>query len=1080
MADSGRRTLRLIDAATGDLLGTGFLIGDPAQLVTAAHVIMGVAELEVWADDASRPQRLATKSFILDEAHDLAMAPFTSAMRLARAYSVDLSDVERDVRWFGYAYADKGLRGPVEGNGRLGGETAYAYRDTTQRARTLTGGSTVSAGMSGGPIEDARSGAVVAVVLADFTEQLTDGVLTRAPGLAGFAMPLAWASGGGPLAQGLVAASEAVARHGATPNRLAALDWFDKVATRRLAYAAAVLDFDPRRIVSRRGLDEVHAEHLASDRPIAPLVGLSGVGKSSWMLETLSRRQQACLYVAGADLGGGADLPTTLAVAATANLEGSGPEATLETVMKAAGPGVLFVDGLNETSMPPVRVSAWVNQLAAMLRRTGWKAWIAVRPEYWESLRPSDFEAHLFASSHEPAEETEEDRARSSDSRTGGVALQDFSGAEREAFLELHGMSGHVGRTGHPLTLALATRFAEPVDDSSPTGLKLSSLIHLYLEENLRKAAHALGATTSVRRASMRALLVKVASQMVRQGSTLLRLGDVATDQVMDLAALVDEGVLVAAEGGWRFRYDHVMEYLQAEAIGDVVAVVSDPALTSPSLGVSVPPAVIAAATARLGMDHPSFEAIFERAASLHPRLVPRLLAVASLSVQSLSWLRSSLQVFMTQRDSYSGAFIVHEVMKDPPWLGLELRMAVLEAYARIHDGYGWRNKDVRRGSWEAGHAHELAMAGATSCLAFCRQADGPTTDAMIEAWLSAEEPIRGSEATFASWTLNLLTVPESIDVPWTVNRCLAAEGDVDQRLYALAGRFARRDIIEALDHLAGLQGSPAPVDKRRSELIRLIMNELRKPLDDEVEESALRAVLSLPERVTEEADLKDALLARFPDQEALAWARYSQRVQAGATDLDRIGSFAARRPEECLDLLVAAYEHPSLRWSLAASYTALASAGASRVGDTALFWSTIVAQLDRLLRTPELAPFQYDLEIMLNQMSVEELVASGMDCLVISALNCWGKSEANGLSYAFTFKHHGSIPHEVMRREVYLCRKVVGETKAEAVEAVLANLLNGLDGRGGLTEPAPPEVQAFAMEMIALAQGRGIGVDTD
>ncbi|QTE01266.1 trypsin-like peptidase domain-containing protein [Streptomyces cyanogenus] len=267
-------------------------------------------------------------------------------------------------------------------------------------------------GAAGGPVLDARSGAVVGVL---------GTALHTAQRDAGFAVPLRPA--GGALADVLARNAATVPAYGADLNLAGIL---------QLTITSVVQDGSPDALtghpcavepLERDDVARELAAFTAGDRSVLGLVGAPGSGRTTELAALAARRARGerpapTLWLRGADLkdtdGSVADAARrTLARAARIvaasrrvqpeDLGDVGPEHLARRAARAGRPLLLLLDGPEE--MPPVlahHLPAWTRGTADWLRETGARLVVACREEHWEHAGNA-FAAHLLHTPGTPA-----------------------------------------------------------------------------------------------------------------------------------------------------------------------------------------------------------------------------------------------------------------------------------------------------------------------------------------------------------------------------------------------------------------------------------------------------------------------------------------------------------------------------------------------------------------------------------------------------------------------------------------------------------------------------------------------------
>ncbi|MGW4567474.1 trypsin-like peptidase domain-containing protein, partial [Streptomyces sp. NPDC004561] len=243
-------------------------------------------------------------------------------------------------------------------------------------------------GAAGGPVLDARTGAVVGVL---------GTALHTAQRDAGFAVPLRPADG--PLAELLARNAATVPAYGADLNLAGVLE---------LTATSVGQDGPPRapaEPAERTGVARQLAAFADGDRTVLGLVGTPGSGRTTELAALAARRSRGerpapTLWLRGADLedadGSVADaarraLERAARIVAAArsvhpaDLGDLGPDRLARLAARAGRPLLLLLDGPEE--MPPVlahRLSEWTRGTTTWLGRTGARLVVACREEYWE------------------------------------------------------------------------------------------------------------------------------------------------------------------------------------------------------------------------------------------------------------------------------------------------------------------------------------------------------------------------------------------------------------------------------------------------------------------------------------------------------------------------------------------------------------------------------------------------------------------------------------------------------------------------------------------------------------------------
>lgn len=431
-------------------------------------------------------------------------------------------------------------------------------------------------GAAGGPVLDAETGAVVAVLGTALRSDRHD---------TGFAVPLRPGPPGGPLADLLARNAATVPAYGADLNLAGVLE-----------LAATSVGSDgppahPHAVIERALPAEEFAAFTESGAAVLALVGAPGSGRTTELAALAGRRARGpqpapTLWLRGADLRetdrSVADAARRALTRAARIVAASRPVPALDDLTpkrlahlaRAAGrPMLLLLDGPEE--MPPLlahRLPEWTGGTVGWLRETGARLVVACRAEYWEQAGP-----------HFPAGVL---HGRADRDLPPRVPLEDLTGAEAEEARARLGvpdtaLAGPDAR--HPLTLRLyaEVRAALPdTDHATPVGR--DDVFAAHLDLLCLRIAVRLAAENGVRRAAVRLLAAKVSGQVHEAARRSLGPGRGELDRASFEAvfpwgpaparlgggtgwasAVLAEGLLVPAGGGYRFAHEELADWLQ-------------------------------------------------------------------------------------------------------------------------------------------------------------------------------------------------------------------------------------------------------------------------------------------------------------------------------------------------------------------------------------------------------------------------------------------------------------------------------------------------------------------------------------
>ncbi|MEU9135351.1 serine protease [Streptomyces sp. NPDC048404] len=551
--------------------GTGFAADHHGTVITSHEAVDGLARLVLHAPgdrtcvlgaDAVTPLPDLGLALVRTEGLGLVPLPVTVRDRVATGTYVRIAAGGwREARVLGSAPVTY----PALGDTHLS-HGALELAIGTAGADALRPGG----GATGGPVLDARTGAVVAVVGTALRARVPDGTAPgetpaghRAPGLA---VPLR--RGAGPLAELLARNAATVPAYGADLNLAGALEL---TATSvgsdgpRPPVPSAGVGAHPG-IVERAGVGREFTAFESGPAVVLGLVGPPGSGRTTELAALAARRLRGpgpapTLWLRGADLR--AD-DTSVADAATRALERAGrivaasrqsPGATgtaavrrspagtsvlppegyggelgdiapesLAGPARAAGRPLLFLlDGPEE--MPPElahRLPAWTEATAAWLTETGTRLVVACRAEFWERAG-AEFPAALL---HRPAPDPDGRRTPDPD----GPASPDADGT-LPACVPLGDLTKEEARLARvragieegalvpadarrPLVLCLLSEVRAAPVDLPARQLARDDVFAAHLDLMCLRVAVRLAAANGLRGAAVRRLAARVSGQV--------------------------------------------------------------------------------------------------------------------------------------------------------------------------------------------------------------------------------------------------------------------------------------------------------------------------------------------------------------------------------------------------------------------------------------------------------------------------------------------------------------------------------------------------------------------------------------
>jgi trypsin-like peptidase len=541
--------LVLVRAADGRVLGTGFLADDRGTVLTCHHVVDGVDGQAGLRLELAGGTPLDCLGIEAVPEHDIALL----RTEATGARPLPLAADERETFRFwakGFHRIGGSVHGafPVEGTSI--GTTAIGYRTAATTYRldevTVLRRDAFDPGLSGAPVLDPETGAVVALVVG---KQKTPGAQE------GYALPIRAARRAEPVAL-LVRRNRFVApafgRH-LNPAGARELCIRQSGTAREDLAERARIDLD--RHIGRSAFEERLDAFLAAGEPVLAVVGPSGNGKSTELARIAARYPAEVVLLSAALVD-----PSSRDVSATiADVLGTrgGPDA-LAAALREDGRRLLVVlDGLNEAPAQLLRkIDVWIQQSVSWVRRSEARLVLSCRPEYWEAFKPVFPAGALY-------------HVAGDDDGTGpGRAelwLDDLTTTETEAAMLAYGVPEVAldHRTArHPLMLRLYAELASGT--SLAHRVRELELLDAYVDDRARTLARRLG--KPVHRIS--AALEHIAATLAETGDNVI--GATAYDEAFGSQeaadAAVSEHLFVRTPAGFRFAVDTVADALTARS----------------------------------------------------------------------------------------------------------------------------------------------------------------------------------------------------------------------------------------------------------------------------------------------------------------------------------------------------------------------------------------------------------------------------------------------------------------------------------------------------------------------------------
>jgi hypothetical protein len=575
-----RRALVRICNAAGATAGTGFFIGSH-EVLTCHHVVANLPAGAISLELSDGQQALGEF-----QEQRSAVGSDVAILRVQLPAPVVLPCGERadaglSVWTIGFHSPSSVAAGAVPTNATIGGSVKVEFvgpkKYTIESGFTLEG-ATIRPGLSGAPVIDRETGAVLGIVDAQeikLAQIVKNQVLLKGGQIDGFAIDLDRTAARNPgLADLLHANREQVAAFGRHLNACGVR------ALCREQVCSAIRELEntgqySRTTYTSRQIEQQVSSFLQSGKKLMPVVGHTGVGKTTllgYLAQQLIADGQPAALVRGfhvslhnsAGLIG--DLQSEFARVGGAKC----PDlAALQAALSRGARLVVLVDALNEIVFTDVQaVLSWWSRTVDLLAASDVRVVVTSRVQFWEGLADQVQPGLCFS----PEEPPQRDGAARGGRANTGVALGDFTSDEYEQARVSYGLGGQEfvpGLGQHPFFLRIWAELAgEQLDPEPGARPTTHELLTRYVEVICRKVSRVTNQQFSKQQVArvvrgLGADALNAKANAIPHEAVEARLAGSAPLQ----NALIREHVVEEGRDGFRFAFDSVAEYLMSEHV---------------------------------------------------------------------------------------------------------------------------------------------------------------------------------------------------------------------------------------------------------------------------------------------------------------------------------------------------------------------------------------------------------------------------------------------------------------------------------------------------------------------------------
>jgi hypothetical protein len=740
LADSA---LVAIMSGDGEVRGTGFVIHEDGTVLTCHHVVDGLALIRLRGPGGSI-QEAEGAAVIAAPDIDLALicvsSPFGAPLPV-------VSDAKATTEYWtkGYHRLGESIRAAFPVQGRIIGRTSVSYRTDTSSYDIpdvfVLRDDSIDPGLSGAPVLDPEVGVVVAVVSTKLVRNKEDG---------GFAVPIARAAAHRKLAKVVAHNQATIPVFGTYLNAPAARALCKDVTDSEIDNLAQLRSVDLSRRVPRSEVEAGIRRFLSSDVSIFALVGPSGVGKSTEVAAIAQQLPGRALLLRGSSLhreSTGGVSEAIRAALARAGGNRSLPDNPDEAIARALSPDsglIVLLDAFNEAPFSGRAFEEWIANTRSWLRNKPARLIVSCRSELWRDLVGPPLSAKLDG--REPVV----------------IPLGTFSKKEYREAAQAYGLSVSIDWPilRLPLALRLCARHQQGPSQSLDAIMSINDVIEAYVEDVARNLAVS-GTRPPLSAQVMRNRLVETAALMLERGTDVVdmpALGEIfGTTITAD--ALLSEGVMSSTPSGYRFVYDDVSDWLQAQRLD----LESELRALTHGRGSS---------WRRIGPVASALRDVARRegAEALNARLLRLLENVGALDILTFQLIEEVLVKVADARPYGVVLSRMADVTVAALRSGIQLsstgfwrsvpvpvpdRLELLRHLISFESDYPWRSKDWSR--WDGRSPEDMSVYGNSAAAFHLIEREPELGIPALRSWLDDNTLLEGGEATVADVAMGIL-----------------------------------------------------------------------------------------------------------------------------------------------------------------------------------------------------------------------------------------------------------------------------------------------------------------------------------